>query len=243
MGTVTKIFLQLSRRFVIAKLKECLVVLMLTFLPKLLSRGAIFRRLFWIAKKHQLPFHVSHNIMSDATLEFIRQQQADVIVTLFHQIVKNPLIKLARLGVVNLHPGLLPQFRGIQPYFWELSEDFGQAGVTLHLIEDENIDTGRLLAIASYRTWKAMSVQLNYYLTCQCASQILPRCIEKLENGTLAPQPQQQEQGSYYRWPTSSDVSRLRDQGHYLVSWKDLLGIITGRFDDFLPENVVFFEK
>lgn len=170
--------------------------------------------------------------MSDAALEFIAQQQPDLVVTLFHQIVRHRLIRLPKLGVVNIHPGLIPEFRGIQPYFWELSEGAGRAGPTLHFIDDEQIDTGRVLVRASYPVRPGMSVQLNYYLTCLAAARLLPVCLDAVEQGRLTPRTQVSGEGAYWRWPDSAAFDRLVARGHCLVSWRQLFALLAGQHDD-----------
>lgn len=236
--TALRIAPQLSRRFLLGKLLEALVLAAITVLPKLMRRGAVFRRLRTVARRHRLPFLRTGNVMSEDTLRFVRAQAPDVVVTLFHQIVKRPLLDLPRLGVVNIHPGLLPEFRGIQPYFWELAESHGRAGTTLHLIEDETIDTGRVLARSEYATWPGMSVQLNYYLAAQAAALLLPRCLEALETGGIAPAAQP-DGGAYYRWPDSAAFDRLEAAGHSLFSWRQLWGILAGRHDAFAANETL----
>jgi len=229
--TARRIVPRLSRRFLLGKVLEFLVLLAVTVTPKLLRRGAVFRRLRWIARRRGLPFHKTRDVMAEETLAFVRAQAPAVVVSLFHQILKEPLLALPRHGVVNIHPGLLPEFRGIQPYFWELSEGFGRAGPTLHLIEDESVDTGRVLAQASYPTWPGLSVQLNYYLTCQAAARLLPACLGDLAEGRARPLRQKDGAGAYWRWPDSAAYDRLRAAGHALFRWRDLWGILAGRYD------------
>lgn len=236
--TASRILPKLSKRFIWSKFQESLAVALITVLPKILGRGAIFRRLKWIARRRNLPFHISYDAMSDDTIDFINRQKPDVIVTLCHQILRSNLIKIPRLGVVNIHPGILPNFRGIQPYFWELMEGFGKGGATLHFIEDETVDTGKLLAHARFLTTPGMSVQLNYYLTSRSAGYLLGRTLELLENGKLKPLAQDATTGSYYRWPDSTSVDRLSEQGNPIISWCDLVDILTGKFDRFVPSEI-----
>lgn len=238
LDTALRIAPQLSRRFLLGKILEGLVLAAITVLPKVMRRGAVFRRLRTLARRHRLPYLRTRNVMSEEALGFVRAHAPDVVVTLFHQIVKRPLLDLPRLGVVNIHPGLLPEFRGIQPYFWELCERHGRAGATLHRIEDESIDTGRVLARCTYATWPGMSVQLNYYLAAQAAGRLLPRCLGAMEAGSVVPAAQP-EGGAYYRWPDSAAFDRLEAAGHALFSWRQLWGILAGRYDAFVAEEAL----
>ena len=242
-GTAERILPQLSRRFAFGKLAEYVSLMTITALPKILGRGAIFRRLRATCRRQKLPFHRTENVMSPETLAFAREFAPDVVVSLCHQILKEPLISLAPLGIVNVHPGLLPDFRGIQPYFWELSEGSMQAGATLHLIEDERVDVGGVLARASYATTPGMSVQLNYYLTIQCAARLLPDCLTALQAGELTPKGQTENEGEYYRWPDSAAFERLRARGHSLTSYRQLFGILNGRFDGHRADSVRLMDR
>ncbi|MDG1490807.1 MAG: formyltransferase family protein [Planctomycetota bacterium] len=226
--TAQRIVPQLSHRFLLGKLMEAAGMLAITALPKVLRKGPVFSRLRTIASRHRLPFHRTADIMSPGSLRFIADQQPDLVITLFHQIVRQDLIDIPRLGVMNIHPGLLPSFRGIQPYFWELSEGAQRAGATFHFIEDESVDSGAVLAQASYAVPKGVSVQRNYFLTCLAAGQLLPRVLAALESGALEPQPQDPEAGAYWRWPDSAAFDRLRNRGHALVSLRQLFSLLAG---------------
>ena len=234
--TAARILPKLSRRFIVWKLQEFLAVSAITVVPKILSRGAVFRRLRAIARRYDLAFHRSENVMPDATLAFVREQQPDIIVTLMHQIVKRELIAIPRLGVINIHPGLLPEFRGIQPYFWELMTGHEWAGPSIHYIRDESVDTGELLASARYRTWPGLSVQLNYYLTIRCAAELLPQVLRRIESGSVVPR-EQSDRGRYFGWPDSVSVTELRKRGHELIRWRDLWAVLSGRYDSFSAEQ------
>jgi len=57
--------------------------------------------------------------------EFIQQvQQLGVdliVVALFPRILKRALIDIPRLGCINVHPSLLPRYRGPEPFYWVLA--------------------------------------------------------------------------------------------------------------------------
>jgi methionyl-tRNA formyltransferase len=55
------------------------------------------------------------------------------------------VLQLPRLGVINLHFGLLPERRGANPVGWAFREDDREFGATVHRM-DEGFDTGPILA-------------------------------------------------------------------------------------------------
>jgi methionyl-tRNA formyltransferase len=64
-------------------------------------------------------------------------------------LIRGELLKEGRLGIVNLHGGLSPEYRGADCTFWALyNREPEKVGCTLHWI-DAGIDTGRLIAHVS----------------------------------------------------------------------------------------------
>jgi methionyl-tRNA formyltransferase len=71
--------------------------------------------------------------------------EADVAcVSCFPWRIPPDILRLPRLGFLNLHPSLLPAYRGPSPLFWQL-RDGAPAGVTIHTM-DEAFDAGPIAA-------------------------------------------------------------------------------------------------
>lgn len=60
------------------------------------------------------------------------------------QILGQPLRRAATFGAVNLHPSLLPSYRGKEPLFWTILRGEPRAGITAHRVTDA-IDAGPIL--------------------------------------------------------------------------------------------------
>ena len=54
-------------------------------------------------------------------------------------------VNLARKACINIHPSLLPKYRGSNPIFWQIRNGETQTGVTLHKVS-EQLDAGDILA-------------------------------------------------------------------------------------------------
>lgn len=84
----------------------------------------------------------SHN--SEETLNLVRKHGIDVLVNAgTPRILKKPLFDALSFGVINCHPGLLPEFRGCTCVEWAIFLD-EPIGNTVHLMSEE-IDTGPIL--------------------------------------------------------------------------------------------------
>ena len=99
-----------------------------------------------IAEEHNIPVMNTKNVNSIESLEFLRQLQPDLGVSAyFPHILKARALSIPRLGILNIHPGWLPEYKGAMSYFWCLRNNESKAGVSVHWM-DEGIDTGPLLA-------------------------------------------------------------------------------------------------
>lgn len=82
--------------------------------------------------------------------ERLAQLAPDLIfVWSYPMILPREVIEIPRLGCVNLHMGLLPQYRGVNGLKWALLNGESETGVTLHYM-DEGVDTGDMIARASF---------------------------------------------------------------------------------------------
>ena len=87
-----------------------------------------------------------HDINHPTVINLIQDLKPDIIVSAyFNQIIKEPVIDLPKFGILNIHPGWLPAYRGAMAYFWVLKNGSEKAGVSIHWI-DKGIDTGELVS-------------------------------------------------------------------------------------------------
>jgi folate-dependent phosphoribosylglycinamide formyltransferase PurN len=75
--------------------------------------------------------------------EIVKQEKADLLLLSTDAIIRSAVLKAPRLGVLNAHPGWVPQFRGLACLCPQLEAGFKPA-ISLHLA-DEGVDTGPLI--------------------------------------------------------------------------------------------------
>jgi methionyl-tRNA formyltransferase len=92
-----------------------------------------------------LPVLAVNDFEHPQTLAALAELEADVAcVACFTRRIPAAVLRLPRLGFLNLHPSLLPAYRGPSPLFWQL-RDGAPTGVTIHYL-DETLDTGDIAA-------------------------------------------------------------------------------------------------
>ncbi len=96
--------------------------------------------------KKRITLYEGLKLKEEKVHQFIRTLAPDLIlVSSFNQILPKAIITIPRIGIVNLHPSLLPKYRGATPTVWALINGEKETGVTAHFIEDEKIDCGRII--------------------------------------------------------------------------------------------------
>ena len=131
----------------------------------------------------------------------------------FDQILQPPLIAVPRIAAVNVHPALLPNLRGPCPDLWAMARRLQVSGATVHAIEDQTIDAGRVLARIEVPIEGTPSVgELNTRLFL-AGARALPGALAKLEADRNAGEPQHLNEGQYLGYPTAAEMTNFRRAG------------------------------
>jgi len=80
-----------------------------------------------------------------AVMEFVKALDPDLVwVTDYRYILPSILYSKAKFGAINLHPSLLPKYRGRASVNWAILNGETEIGLTAHFI-DEGVDTGDII--------------------------------------------------------------------------------------------------
>jgi folate-dependent phosphoribosylglycinamide formyltransferase PurN len=111
--------------------------------PWLKHGEKIFRSLREVAKFYGFSVAVCHDQNAPDAIARLKEWSPDLIIFTGGNILRTQLLEVPRLGVLNLHLGLLPEARGMSSPEWSLLNRV-PVGVTIHYV-DAGIDTGPLL--------------------------------------------------------------------------------------------------
>lgn len=151
------------------------------------------------------------DINATEILEKIRTLQSDLmIVVAFGQILKTDTLSLPRLGCINVHPSLLPKYRGAAPLQEAILHGDTETGVSI-IQMDTKMDHGPILAqekllLSSNETLPSLRKK-----TTALGTELLLRVIKQIQDGTAISHPQDDTLATYTRLLT-------RDSGK--IDWK-----------------------
>lgn len=97
-----------------------------------------------MALAHGLPVLQPTQLSSPTFLATLQAYQADLQVVVAFRVLPKSVWAMPRLGTINLHASLLPQYRGAAPIHWAIINGERETGVTTFFIA-QAIDTGHLL--------------------------------------------------------------------------------------------------
>jgi methionyl-tRNA formyltransferase len=130
-----------------------------------------------------------------------------IVVAAFGQILPHSVLAIPRYGCLNIHPSLLPRFRGASPVAAAILAGDEFTGASIMLM-DEGLDTGPVLAraqvpIAGLDTSGTLTAKLSR-IGAQLLLEVLPRWLE----GEFTPRPQDEALASYCR-PISKEAGEI----------------------------------
>ena len=157
-----------------------------------------------LAWDRQVPVYQVNRLAAAETVETFQHWQADVAcVACFPRRIPTSLLNVPRYGFLNIHPSLLPHYRGPYPLFWMLRRGDRRFGVTLHFM-DEQLDTGDIAAQAAVDLPDGISGEEADRTLSGFGAELLLDVLRRLETNRLERRAQPSG-GSYFSAPQAVD--------------------------------------
>ena len=140
----------------------------------------------------------------------------DLIISIrFGQIFHEPIISLPKFGIINLHSGILPHYRGIMATFWAMldnqkQQNKNQIGCTLHQINDRSIDTGDIINIHKINSDPSLPFLHNVLRLYRSGANMIADYITNLEmKKKPTAKVQNKNDGQYFGYPDDMEVRKF----------------------------------
>jgi|SaaInlLV_10m_DNA_1039704.scaffolds.fasta_scaffold00027_17 methionyl-tRNA formyltransferase len=162
---------------------------------------------------------IDNRVNGTQGIERIKATEPDVILSIrFGLIIREPIIAIPKYGVINLHSGLLPDYRGVMASFRAMVNGDAEIGSTLHYIQDGGVDTGDILSIARAPLNPEQSYLLNVLSLYTAGCRQMAFAVQQLDSDiSLRAQPQQ-GQANYYSFPTDLELEEFFALGYQLFN-------------------------
>ncbi len=98
-----------------------------------------------VAKTKNLEVTNGNGLFQEDQIKKLIKRNPDLfVVAAYGKILPKAILKIPRLGTINIHPSMLPLFRGPSPVATAILEGVASTGVTIMLL-DEGMDTGPII--------------------------------------------------------------------------------------------------
>ncbi|XKT74328.1 MAG: methionyl-tRNA formyltransferase [Patescibacteria group bacterium UBA2163] len=169
------------------------------------------------AEDREIPVLEPESLKKDSeTLDLLYNSEWDLfIVSAYGKILPKAIIDLPAHGTLNVHPSLLPRFRGASPIESQILENEQNTGVTIMLM-DEELDHGPVLAQASVtpEEWPLTAPLLDELLG-HVGGELLTETIPTWIAGEITPEAQNHDKATYTRKIEKADGEiDLTDDGY-----------------------------
>lgn len=205
-----------------------------------------------VATKYSIPTLKPNNLDEDFIENHLSLLDCDLfIVASFGKILPVNLLDIPRLGSLNVHPSLLPKYRGASPIQTAILNGDKTTGVSI-IAMDNKIDHGPILAekeveIESDDTTESLRIKLA-----QLATPLLMDSMEKFVSGIVKPRVQNHAQASFCTQikkedgyfdinnPPSKEVLDRMIRAYY--PWPNVWTRWNNKIVKFYPDNFVQME-
>lgn len=151
-----------------------------------------------LIKKYKLPEIKCKSANSDEFREYVLKCNADIImVGTWREKLQQKTFSMPKIGTVNIHPSLLPRYRGPNPYMQVILHGEKKTGVTLHLV-DKNLDTGAILLQKEIDVLPDDTGKELRERTFSAAREIAAEFFRKIQTEVLIPIKQNESRASYF---------------------------------------------
>jgi methionyl-tRNA formyltransferase len=176
-----------------------------------------------LASEHGIPVYQPARIKTNeevrAVFESLKPDAC--VVAAYGKILPEWLLRIPRLGCINVHASLLPHYRGAAPINWAIANGELETGVTIMQME-VGMDTGPMLAkrataIGGTETAPELSARLA-----ELGAALLSDTLLKLERGEIIAETQNNDEATYapmlkredgqldWRWTAGQISNRVR---------------------------------
>lgn len=148
-----------------------------------------------LAKKLGLRVFQPESIKTSAKI--IKKLNPDIAVAVaYGQIIPKKILDIPKFGFLNLHPSLLPKYRGPSPIQNAILNDDRKTGITIILL-DEKMDHGPILAQKKVKLFGNETTEILYNRLSKIGAKLLVMTLLNCVSGKIKPKEQNHKKTTF----------------------------------------------
>lgn len=157
-----------------------------------------------LAFEHSIPFIKLNKDFDNAATQIQSCQPDIILVSCYARLLPETILSLANKGCFNVHPSLLPAFRGPDPIFWQFQQGVSHFGVTVHRIS-KSFDSGNIVAQQSVKIKDNCRWNKATDLLANIAAELVLNLLDDIEYNCVTEVKQDESKASYQPFPVHKD--------------------------------------
>lgn len=185
------------------------------------------------AQAHGLKIMQPEKLKDESFIEELRSLNADIQVVVAFRMLPEVVWSMPRLGTINVHASLLPNYRGAAPINWAIINGEKETGVSTFLLKHD-IDTGDIIFQEPTQIGSDDDAGSIHDRLMLIGARLAVKTVDAVGNGTaifhkqddidpatLKPAPKIFKEDMRIRWdsPTSSVVNLIKGLSPYPAAW------------------------
>lgn len=162
-----------------------------------------------LAQKYNIPILQPPKIL-DSRFQILDSKPDLIIVAAYGQILPEEILKIPKYGCLNIHPSLLPKYRGPSPIQQAILKGDKETGVTIILM-DEQMDHGPIITQKKTIIGNNETSQLLHDRLAALAVELLIDAIPDWIDGKIKLQPQEEKKATY---------TKILERESGLIDWE-----------------------
>jgi methionyl-tRNA formyltransferase len=166
-----------------------------------------------VAKNNHISVLKTDSLKSEELLKKIRTLSLDIILSVASSRIFGPsMLSIPKLGCLNVHAGILPRYRGINPSFWSLLNQEKQSAVTVHYMNEE-IDDGEIIQQDFFDIRGVNTLHGVYSKVQEIAPKTILKALGSINEGDTRIIKNERSNSTYFSFPTKEDGRKFRAMG------------------------------
>jgi len=179
-----------------------------------------------VALQHNLPIYQPATLRDEEAQHTLRNLDADLmVVAVYGLLLPKAVLEMPRYGCINIHPSLLPRWRGAAPIPRPIEAGDRETGVTIMQL-DEGLDTGDIWMQVHHPIAPDETSQSLYEKLAPVSAALLLETIARIPSGHASPTPQNALDATY---------AQKIDKAEAVVDWSESAMMIARKVRAFNP--------